>query len=314
VATFISGTRLADRSSSASGTTVVSLDLVTGLAAPLAQMSGVELLSGTAAVSPDRASVTYLEASPARMLAWHLVRNGQDRVLGMMGPMPSRDADPEADSVMLAFSPDGQEVALVQTFAGLGDNESGQFQVRRLDGSIVAAYPSTTALAPAAAVLAESRRIRTAAPGPDPKARTMAVWGGKGASLYYADATGVHVLTADAHIADVLPGVRWIDPHASQDGATIAYYTREGQKPGTLSVLDVGTGKTRVLAQARISPVFVAPGWLEDKGDAGCSQEGTPCGPSATAPAYLEDLSTGAELPSPLGVVVDTWPDPGGTH
>src|SRR5438067_2985402 len=94
--------------------------------------------------SPDGSSLTYIgPGSPGP--AWHLKTGGTDRVLTTLPAVPGRGVDPHNDDFMLAFSPDGLYVALVQTFATGGSGETAPLQVRKVsDGSLAYSASSGT--------------------------------------------------------------------------------------------------------------------------------------------------------------------------
>ncbi len=120
--------------------------------------SGSAPLSGQFAFSPDGRSMSYLDGN-----AWHLVGPSGDRVMTTLPPIPSRGINPDEDDSFLGFSPDGQYVALFQTFHTGGTGATAPDQIRRAtDGGLV--Y-STTGM-------------------------TMAVWASVPSRLFFRDSSG----------------------------------------------------------------------------------------------------------------------------
>ena len=142
--------------------------------------------SGQYAISPDGSSVTYLDGN-----AWHLARPSGNRVLSTLPAVPGRGTNPDEDDSFLSYSPDGQYIALFQTYHTGGSGETAADQVRRAgDGTL--AY-STTGM-------------------------TMAVWASVPSRLFFRDASGsMHrwdpssgALVDDGHPLDPAPFVpRW---------------------------------------------------------------------------------------------------------
>src|SRR5579864_7569796 len=114
--------------------------------------------SGQFAVSPDGASITYLDGN-----AWRVAGPSGGKVLATLPAPGGRGVNPDEDDTYLSYSPDGQYVALFQTFHVGGTGETAPDQIRRAgDGSLV--Y-STTGM-------------------------TMAVWASVPSRLYFRDSSG----------------------------------------------------------------------------------------------------------------------------
>src|SRR5712692_796109 len=116
---------------------IVRVNLATGERRVVARLGGVH------GWSPDGRSLAYLTfgsdpSSGFNVPELHLVTDAGDRLLSKMpAPFGGRDGSFE-DTLFVSFSQDGSYFALVQTLSG-GEGEQSQFQVRRADGSLVAA-------------------------------------------------------------------------------------------------------------------------------------------------------------------------------
>jgi DNA-binding beta-propeller fold protein YncE len=182
----------------------------------------------------------------------------------------------------VAFSPDGKYLSLVENFCGGVD-----FQVRRIDGSLVSETNGTVGL---------------------PLAPTMGVW--SGSTLYFRDAKGVEAWR-DGTVTPFLPGVAWITPKASPAGGKITYAARGKDGLGHVYVVDTGTGKVVSLPNAgRVEPVFLSPLYIWYAGEQLCSPPGSCMGPGTlpTGKTYIYDLQTGTETESRITAVYDVWP------
>jgi hypothetical protein len=262
------------------------------LGSPQAQV--VNICPGGAAGwdwSLDGRSVTYLAAledtTQARQtlrLEWHLLSGGSDRVVGKApGWVLGIECGPgDVDDYRVAFSPDGKYLSLVENFCGGVD-----FQVRRIDGSLVSEINGTVGL---------------------PLAPTMGVW--SGSTLYFRDAKGVEAWR-DGTVTPFLPGVAWITPKASPAGGKITYAARGNDGLGHVYVVDTGTGKVVSLPNAgRVEPVFLSARYIWYAGEQLCSPPGSCMGPGTlpTGKTYIYDLQAGTETESKITAVYDVWP------
>jgi len=102
---------------------IVRLDLASGMANDVANWPNGGFGSGTFDWSPDGRSLTYIVGSPTATV-WHLIAGGHDQVLANLPAVPGRGVSQLDDDFMLAFSPDGLYLALVQTFATGGSGGS----------------------------------------------------------------------------------------------------------------------------------------------------------------------------------------------
>ncbi|TME39915.1 MAG: hypothetical protein E6I61_10555, partial [Chloroflexi bacterium] len=112
---------------------IVEAQLAGGPTVLLATFGGGVVNSGQFAVSPDGRSITYLDGN-----AWHLVGSAGNRVLTTLPAVPGRGVSPDEDDSFLSYSPDGQYIALFQTFHVGGTGATAPDQIRRAsDGSLI---------------------------------------------------------------------------------------------------------------------------------------------------------------------------------
>src|SRR5437588_786702 len=212
-----------------------------------------------------------------------LAAREDDRTITTLPPVPGRGISPDDDSLMIAFSPDGAYLALVETFTGSGTGAQASFQVRRLDGSLVSGGPA---------------------------GRTMATWAGRGSVLYFRDRAGVERWTAPSTVSAVLPGVVWIHPRPSPDGRWIAFTQRGDLGLPSVRLLDLTSGAVRQLATGASEPVFLNSStvWYRQERLCGPSDDCGMGGPSiTTGAAFVYDLSSGRSSQSTIAGVLDTF-------
>ncbi|HYS02030.1 MAG TPA: hypothetical protein VET82_06750, partial [Candidatus Eisenbacteria bacterium] len=238
--------------------------------------------AGTFAWSPD-GSLAYIRAtagtdafSGAGSWELHIRQRGQDRVLTTLPGVPGRGVSADDDDTFLAFSADGQYIALETTF-------TGPSQVRAAaDGSLVKALPQGI---------------------------TMAVWAGTG--LFYRDQGGVYRWDPTGTTSLVLPGVKWIRPRASSDGKWIAYSVRDSTGLPHVNVFSVSAGTTfSISSGGRVDAVFLTPTILWDREERLCTASDA-CFMSPTLPTgmtFIYDLATRLESRSVIAAVGAVWP------
>jgi hypothetical protein len=241
--------------------------------------------------SRDGQSLTYLagfvettQGSETLRLEWHLISGGSDRVIGT-APGWRLGVDFGGWDVYdyrVAFSPDGSYVSLVENFVGAAD-----FQVRRIDGTLVTQIKSTGSWAV------------------DP---TMSVW--SGSTLYFRDAKGVEAWK-DGTVTPFLPGVAWIRPTASPTGGQITYAVSGADGLPHVYLVDTGTRKVVQLTNtAAADPVFLSPQYIWYAGLQLCNPPGSCAytGLHYTGKTYIYDLQVGTETQSRITAVFDVWP------
>ena len=231
-------------------------------------------------------ALTYILAAPpgptwgaAESWEIHLVKQGQDHTLATLPGVPARGGS-EDDDLFLAFSPDGQYLALDESFTGY---QGGGLQVWRLsDGRPLA---------------------------PPLHGTTAAIWVQD--SLFYRDQAGVHRWDVGGATTSILPGVSWLRPRASSDGKWIAYSVRDSTGLPNVNVLNVATGASfAVSTGGRDGAIFLTPTILWDNEQRPCD-ESHPCGMSRSLPTgltFLYDVTTRQESQSTIMAVTDVWP------
>jgi hypothetical protein len=250
--------------------------IVADLAAGATSIIATYGAAGQYAVSPDGSSFTYLDGS-----AWHLVKGSSNKVVSTLPPIPGRGVDPTQDDLYLSFSPDGNYIALFQTFATGGSGETAQDQIRKAsDGSLV--Y-STSGM-------------------------TMAVWASVPSRLFFRDMSGnVHRWDSSTGLSS-MTSLKWIRPRSSPDGRWIAYTF-----PTTSGVDGVGFYSVQANAQQNTTPpgrsgvVFLTNDLVWYSGEKPCS---TCFGgqPTASGVTYIYSISGASEITSRLASVNDAWP------
>ena len=262
---------------------IVTLALATGTSAVVASWLGGAPMDGMLAWSPDQGTIAYV-TSDANAVNLHLLSGGGDRVVATLGAVPARGVNPSQDDAFLAFSPNGEYFAFVQTFSGSGDH----VQVRRTaDGSIVYSHSNGT----------------------------MATWASTGNKLYFRQDSGTIV-----NVWDPATGVSqafaqpaaWIAPRADAGDDYIAYTVRDSAGIPHVWLYGHGGRDGGELPNVRSTPVFLNAGNVFMLEEAPC---GATCGPGpATQPdekTFTYDIAGQAETPSTITWVYGAWPRPG---
>ena len=257
---------------------IVEAPMAGGPTTVLATFGGGPFNSGAYAFSPDGRSMTYLDVD-----TWHLVNASGNHVLTTLPPRPNRGINPDEDDTYLSFSPDGQYVALFQTFHTGGSGATAPDQVRRAtDGGLV--Y-STSGM-------------------------TMAAWASVPSRLFFRDSTGnVHRWDPSGGLSS-MTSIHWIRPKASPDGRWIAYTFRTSSGMGGIGFYSVQANSVQNTSPpARSGVMFLSNDLVWYAGEKPCS---TNCPPgSATMPtgvAYIYSITGTAEVTSRLAAVYDAWP------
>jgi hypothetical protein len=267
-----------------------SLDLDSGKSTSVDLWVASGYAAGTFAWDPAGKAVAYLVSTPVNYagvlgeVRLHLWSEGRDRIAATLPGVGGRGVSPDDDDMMLGYSPDGQYLALVNTFTAGGSGAQAPFQVRRSDGSLVDAFPSGQAAAP-------GHLVFTAGSAYPSGSRTMATWAGTGSRLYYRAPDGVHRWDAPSTTTLVLPGLKWIRPRPSPDGRWIAYMVRDSTSPAFLSRTTLWYAEERLCG----------PG-----DQSGCGGMGPPT--VLTGKTYLYDFSARKETLSTISRVYDVWP------
>jgi hypothetical protein len=254
---------------------IVKADLASGATTVLATYTS-GFGSGQYSISPDGASVTYLDGN-----SWRLAGPGGNRVLSALPPAPNRGVNQDEDDSFLKYSPDGSYIALFQTFHTGGTGETAADQIRKAsDGTLV--Y-STSGM-------------------------TMAVWASVPSRLFFRDAAGnVHRWDAGNGLSSML-ALHWIRPRSSSDGRWIAYTFRTAGGVGGVGFYSVqGGAVSNTTPPGRSGVEFLTNDLVWYIGERPCS---TCFGglPAPTGVTYIYDIAGAAEVPSRLAGALDAWP------
>jgi hypothetical protein len=240
--------------------------------------------------SPDGKTMSYL-SSNAGSIAWHVLSATGDLTLSRFEPIAGGSLDPNRADAMIGFSADGQYVAMEQTY-NFGNKSSGQaapLQIVRLsDHKLVYSRTETT----------------------------MATWAtGAGARLYFRTTSGVEAWDIVHGAVPIVPGLMWIHPSASADGARIAYTTADAKGnhfAGYLRVTDQPPVGIQVAQLPRAGAAFLNSSLIWYAEETSCA--GSKCGATEarlTGRTYLNDLAIGIENASVITNVFDSWPHVG---
>jgi len=230
--------------------------------------------NGQYAISPDGSTATYLDGG-----SWHLAGPSGDKVVTTLPALPARGVNPNQDDSYLAFSPDGQYIALFQTFRIGGSGATAPDQIRHAgDGSLV--Y-STSGM-------------------------TMAVWASSPTRLYFRDGKGGVKRWNPATGVEAVVTLPWIRPRSSPDGRWIAYTTLASSGLEQFGLYGVPANQVQPLPlTGRTGVAFLNNDLVFYLGQRACSN----ClGPERTGVSYIYDIAGGTEVISRLSAVYDAWP------
>jgi hypothetical protein len=253
---------------------IVKADLAGGGTAILATY-GSGFGSGQYAISPDGRSITYLDGN-----SWRLVGLSGNKVLSTLPPTPARGVNPDEDDSFLAFSRDGQYIALFQTFHVGGSGETAPDQIRRAsDGGLV--Y-STSGV-------------------------TMAVWASVPSRLFFRDAGGNVKRWDPSTGLSAMTSLHWIHPRSSPDGRWIAYTFRTPSGLGGIGFYSVQANSvSNTTPPGRSGVSFLTNDLVWYIGEQACST----ClgGLKPTGVTYIYSIAAASEVTSRLAGVNDAWP------
>jgi len=231
--------------------------------------------------SPDGSSLVYLFQDETRTEV-HQLGGGRDRLLGSQLGLPAVGCESQSCvdnwDFRLSYSPDGTMISLVESVG------VSAFRVWTADGRLLKSVDSSSPM-------------------------TMSVW--SGSSLYFRDAAGVQAWRNGA-FSPILSGVAWIRPKAAPGGGQIVYTVRESSGLASVNVLDIASGKARLLARSRTEPIFLTSRYVWYRGERLCGPgDQCPLFPTIeTGKTYLYDLQTGIEAESTITDLMDVWPHP----
>lgn len=254
---------------------IVKTDLSGGGTTLLAN-PGAGFAPGLYSVSADGSAVTYLNGD-----GWHLADAAGDRLLTTLPPVPGRGVSPDEDDTFLSYSPDGNYIALVQTFRTGGTGETAPDQVRRAgDGSLVF---STSGM-------------------------TMAVWSSMPSRLFFRDSSGMMRRWDATAGMTTMKSLQWIRPRSSPDGRWIAYTFRTSGGIGGVGFYSVQSNSvSNTSPPGRSGAKFLNNNLVWYVGEKPCS---TCFGgqPTPTGVTYIYDIAGASEVQSRLTSVLDAWP------
>jgi hypothetical protein len=269
---FVSATTVAYETSD---NQIIKADLVSGATSILGTY-GSGTGSGQYAFSPDGRSVTYLDGN-----AWRLAAPSGNRVLSTLPAVPGRGVSPNQDDSFLSFSPDGQYIALFQTFHMGGSGETAADQIRKAgDGSLVFSASGMT----------------------------MAVWASVPSRLFFRDTAG-NVKRWDATTStSAMTSIPWIRPKSSPDGRWIAYTFPTSSGVGGIGFYSVQSNSVSNTSPPGRSGVrFLTNDLVWYVGERQCS---TCFGgqPTPTGVSYIYSIAGASEITARLSGVNDAWP------
>ena len=215
----------------------------------------------------------------------HQVTGGKDTVLATGIPsIPAVGCESEfcagADSwdLSLAYSPDASALSLVVALPS-----RNVFRVWSADGKVLDAS--------------------------DNDGRFMATWSGD--RLFYRDdKTGV-LVWRNGYVSRFMNSSQWIHPQASPAGGEIVYSTRDRQGLHRVYVVDTATAQWKLIRTGRSDPRYLTSRYVWYRGERACvASDRCPAGWNFvdSGKTYIYDLQTGAEYPSIITNVFDTWP------
>lgn len=257
------------------GNQIVKADLAGGATTVMATYAS-GFGSGQYSISPDGRSVSFLDGN-----SWRLAGPSGSRVLATLPAAPGRGTNPDEDDSFLSYSPDGQYIALFQTYRTGGSGETAADQVRRAaDGTL--AY-STSGM-------------------------TMAVWASVPSRLFFRDASGSMHRWDPGTGASAMTSLHWIRPRSSPDGRWIAYTFRATSGVGGVGFYSVqGNSVSNTSPPGRSGVRFLNNDLVWYIGERACST----CfggAPEPTGVAYIYDIAGTSEITARLAAVQDAWP------
>jgi hypothetical protein len=252
---------------------IIKADLTNGITTVLATYhSGFG--PGQFAMSPDGGrSISYLDGND-----WRLAGPSGNRVLATLPAVPGRGGTDEDDSY-LSFSPDGQYIALFQTYHVGGSGETAADQIRRAsDGGLV--YSAS--------------------------GMTMAVWSSIPSRLFFRDSSGAVRRWDSISGVSSMTSLHWIRPQSSPDGRWIAYTIRTTNEVGAVGLYSVqGNSVSGPTLTSRSHVRFLNTDLIWYIGDKACACLG---GPLPSGVTYIYSIAGGSEVTARLSSVLDVWP------
>jgi hypothetical protein len=248
--------------------------------------------------SRDGSNVAYLadtsspDGSTGNQL-WLKKGSAPATALTPLIPQFGRDVSVD-DETIVRFSPDGQYVAMVDTFVAgpvPALAKLAAFQVLSVqDGGLV--WVPTGALGAA---------------GKYGGWVTMAAWLHGSDRLFYRDPAGVHTWEPPTAVRTFAAGLLWRSPSVSLDDRIVAYSVAGTTGKPHIELRDLTSGSVRVLAGTLGQPILLSDTvMLESHMIANTQGPGPPYFPSGM---YALNLSTNVETPVPgILIPLDNWP------
>jgi len=218
---------------------VTTLNLANGVTAELASSAGTVLAAGWSA---DGATVAYFTDFGGVHHYW--LKRGSAAPAEFSTPAQVAGRGGSIDDLLLvAFSPDGQYVLVVDTFVY-------RLQLfRTSDGTMLYAAPS----------------------GGAGGFRTAAVWAHSGDRFYFRNNSGVYQWDSSSGISSFIPGLQWSTPSLTTDDRLAVYAVGANSTPHVETRV-LSTGATTTFAPWRDAPILVAPTTLLVHEEAPCDQ------------------------------------------
>lgn len=204
---------------------LTTVDLTNGKTAELASSKGIALAGGWSA---DGSSAAYFTDTGGVHHYW--LKRGSAAPVEFSTPAQvlGRGGIPD-DELLVAFSPDGKYVLVVDT------------TVSRLQ-----AFRTSDAV-----------QVYAAPSGGAGGFRTMAVWTHTGDRFYFRNNSGVYQWDASSGISSFINGLKWFTPSLTADDRFVAYAVGTSSPPH-VETRELSSGVVTSFAPLRDQPVFVA--------------------------------------------------------
>jgi hypothetical protein len=242
------------------------LNLTTGQTAELASTQGMALAGGW---SRDGSMVAYFTDFGGVHHYWLKRASGAPVAFSTPAQVGGRGGSPD-DQLLVAFSPDGQYVLVVDTFVY-------RLQLfRTSDAGLAYAAPS----------------------GGAGGWRTMAVWAHATDAFYFRNSSGVYRWDPPSGISSFVSGLNWSTPSLTADDRFIAYALGTMSTPH-VETRELSSGAVTAYPPWRDSPMFVAARTLLVHEEAPCN---TCMGSSYTWTGKTLVVHTDTRAESDLGI------------
>jgi hypothetical protein len=245
--------------------------------------------------SPDGSSLTYITSNRV-----HVRSAAGDAVLSTiaLGNDLGYNFNPDADSRMIGVSADGHYLVVDQSI-DLGTKPAPGGGAYLLKGSLFKVIR-----------LSDKQVVYSRKDG------TMATWAGTGAHLYFRVSSGLAEWDPIGGARVVVPGLAWINPVPSSDGARVAFETvnaKGNHFAGQLRLTDQTLQAIPLSKLPRMGVNFLNPTLVWYAEESACSGHcpgygETSGGPPLSGRTYLHDLVTGSISTSVETAVADSWP------